>query len=310
MKKIKKYITFFFLAGIILINLIANFQAYKFSHFTKAPDALEDSTPSKFKKLKSLITGIDNPRPVNTILPVQSYDTVYLESSEKLECWLINQEGSKGTVILFHGYCGEKSGMLKKSEIFLNNGYNVLLVDFIGSGGSEGNLTTIGFREAKDVIASIDFLKSKGEKKIILFGTSMGAVAIMKAIKDYQPEVKSLILECPFGSMRQTVINRFNNMNVPPFALAELLLFWGGVQNGFNTFKHNPAEYAKHIDIPTLLLWGQKDKKVIREEIDNVFLSLKGEKTLITFPNSGHDDYLEKSKEEWEKTITDYLGKM
>lgn len=29
--------------------------------------------------------------------------------------------------------------------------------------------------------------------------------------------------------------------------MANLLVFWGGVQNDFNAFKHNPTDYAKNI---------------------------------------------------------------
>ena len=81
--------------------------------------------------------------------------------------------------------------MLDKSEIFLELGYNTFLVDFMGSGGSEGNQTTIGFLEAEQVETSFNYLKNKGEKNILLFGTSMGAVAIMKAIHDFDLKPKS-----------------------------------------------------------------------------------------------------------------------
>ena len=75
----------------------------------------------------------------------------------------------------------KKSSLLDKAEIFLNLGYNTFLVDFMGSGGSDGNQTTIGFYEAEEVKTAFNYLEACGEKNIILFGTSMGAAAIMKA---------------------------------------------------------------------------------------------------------------------------------
>src|SRR5690606_41691983 len=57
-------------------------------------------------------------------------------------------------------------------------------------------------------------------EEIHLLGTSMGAAAILKASRDYQIEPTSIILECPFGSLYETVSARFRIMNAPPFPLA------------------------------------------------------------------------------------------
>ena len=178
-----------------------------------------------------------------------------------MECWLLTADSSKGTVIIFHGFGGQKSSMLDKAEIFLKMRYSTLLVDFMGSGGSEGSQTTIGFYEALEVKDAFEYIKSKGEKNIILFGTSMGAVAIMKAEKDHKLSPSAIIIECPFGTMLQTVEARFKAMKVPAFPMASLLVFWGGYENDFNAFNHNPVDYAKQIYCPTLLLYGEKDIK-------------------------------------------------
>lgn len=197
--------------------------------------------------------------------------------------------------------------MLDKAEIFLHSGYNTLLIDFMGSGGSEGNQTTIGFYEAQEVKAAFDFLQSRGETNIILYGTSMGAVAIMKALNDDLLPATSVILECPFGTMLETVQARFKTMNVPSFPMANLLVFWGGVQNNFNAFKHNPVDYAKGITCPVLLLSGEKDEKVSMQEINRIFKNLAGKKKLITYPLAGHENYLVQYKEQWTKDINAFL---
>ncbi|WP_282334724.1 alpha/beta hydrolase [Pinibacter soli] len=197
--------------------------------------------------------------------------------------------------------------MLDKAAIFDSLQYNTFLIDFMGSGGSEGNTTTIGFKEAEEVWTTYEYLKSKGIKDIYLFGTSMGAVAIMKAIKDYDLKPKAIIIECPFGTMYQTVSARFKNMNVPTFPIASLLVFWGGVQNNFWAFGHNPVDYAKSITCPTLLLYGEQDKNVSRQEIDAIFKNLAGEKILKTYKLSGHENYLTKYRTEWTKDVSGFL---
>lgn len=309
-KNLPKIILLVFLSIFVFMNIIAYFHAYKFTHFvgndiskTDSPEKLSD-----FQKLKILLTGLDNPRPTNTEFPKQDFETIKLKSNKEIECWSIRVDSSKGTVIIFHGFSGQKSSMLDKSDEFLKLGYSTFLVDFMGSGGSEGNQTTMGFYEAEQVKTCFDYLHQKGEKNICLFGTSMGAVAILKAIDEYKISPSSVILECPFGSMYETVCARFKTMNVPSFPMAGLLVFWGGIQNGFWAFGHNPANYAKSVHYPTLLLYGEVDKNVSRKEIDEIFENLNGKKRLVTFPLAGHENYLIKYKNEWIKSIDIFLS--
>lgn len=293
----------------VLMNVVAIFHSYKFTHF-KEQVVEKTKNPKKLntlQKLNTLIFGVNNPRPTNQTLPTSEFKTVYLNSNKKIECWKIKTENSKGTVILFHGFSGSKSTMLDKATVFKKLGYNTFLVDFMGSGGSEGNQTTVGFLEAEQVKTSFNYLSNKGEKNIYLFGTSMGAVAIMKAISDTGIHPKGLILECPFGSMYQTVCARFTNMNTPTFPMANLLVFWGGVQNGFWGFSHNPKDYAKNINFPTLLLYGAEDDRVSIEEINEIFKNLNGMKTLKVYEKAGHENYLIQYQNEWTNDVKHFF---
>ena len=116
---------------------------------------------------------------------------------------------------MFHGFTGDKSQILDRANEFLSLGYSVLLVDFMGSGGSEGNQATIGYHEAKEVKTCFDYLLQNNEENIYLYGTLMGAAAILKSIKDFDLRPKGIILECPFGTMYKTVANRFSSMGLP-----------------------------------------------------------------------------------------------
>ncbi|SFD63611.1 alpha/beta hydrolase [Flavobacterium phragmitis] len=294
----------------ICLNVIAFIHAYKLTHFT-ASNSQKTKSPEKlssFEKAKTLLFGVNNPKPQNKKFPTQKYQTIKLKSNKEIECWLIKNQNSRGTVILFHGYGGEKSSIIDKSNEFLKLGFNTMLIDFMGSGNSEGNQTTIGFKESEEVKTCFDYITSTGEKNIYLFGTSMGAVAIMKCIDDSQINPKGIIIECPFGSMYKTVCARFKKMHAPTFPMARILLFWGGIQNGFWGFNHNPSEYAEKINCPTLLLYGEKDKSVSRSEIDEIYKNLKGFKELHVYKNTGHENYLIKNELQWSQDVNSFLS--
>ncbi len=301
------------LSGILIVlllgaNVIAFLHARKFTHFD--PHAVRREDPSKvslLKKIGILFTGVTLPRPVNDRKPDRPYEVLYLQSNKKIECWLLRAARPKGTVVLCHGYGGSKSAMLDRAYVFLDAGYNVLLPDFMGAGGSEGNECTIGYKEAENVKTCVRYLAQTNKEPVFLLGSSMGAAAIMRACSLEALPVKGLILECPFGSMRQTVKNRFEMVGVPAVPLADLLVFWGGVQNGFNAFKHNPEEYAQHIKVPVLLLYGKQDDRVRPFEIDHIYSALAGPKKLVKYPLAGHESYLDKYRKAWTQEVLGFL---
>ncbi len=295
----------FCLAG----NIIAAVHAYKFTHFTSGGVRTERLNLSFFSKVKLLFTGVDNPRPMNMETPSLPYTTIVLNSNVKIECWCIpTDQKAKGTVLLFHGYTSNKSALLNRANVFLQNGYNCVLTDFMGSGGSGGNQTTIGYYEAVEVKDVYNYIKNTGEPHIFLYGSSMGAVAIMKSLKDYNLAPESIIIECPFGAMYKTVCARFDMFHVPRFPLAGMLLFWGSVENNFWGFSHNPTDYAKYIKCRTLLQYGEQDDRVTCSEIDNIYSNLKCPKKLIIYPQAGHDDYLAKCTDDWTRNVITFLN--
>ena len=84
-------------------------------------------------------------------------------------------------------------------------GYNVFLIDFRAHGNSEGNTCTIGFDEAEDVRIVYDHIKAGGEKNIVLWGVSLGAATITRAVSKYGCKPEKIILELPFGSIEEAV---------------------------------------------------------------------------------------------------------
>jgi uncharacterized protein len=80
---------------------------------------------------------------------------------------------------------------------------------------------------------------------------------------------------------------------------------------GFHAYKFthfaNSDVNAKQVDFPVLLLYGEKDKEVSREEIDAIYQNLTNKKTLKTYPDAGHDNYLKQYKEAWTRDVSAFL---
>ena len=305
MKKLAYALCAFFL----FLNVIAALHAYKFTHFSlDTQERTEARSLTMGEKLIILFTGISNPKPANIKTPHVPYQHVVLNGRGKIDCWVLNRDAAKGTILVFHGFSGEKSGMIGKAEVLHQLGYRVMLVDFVGSGASSGNQVTLGYKEAEDIKACTDYWSAKGEQNIYLMGTSMGAAAILRAIHQHYVSPKGIIIECPFGTMYGAVAIRFKMMGIPAFPMAHLLMFWGGAENGFWAYGHNPEVYAKSVSCPALLMYGEKDDRVTRAETDAIYNNLAGPKQLLLFPEAGHEDYLKKYHNKWRESVGVFLS--
>ncbi len=294
--------------GSIAINVVAFAHAYKFTHFSQGNSVRTDPKElSLSNKLKILFTGIDNPKPKGKTMPQRDYKVVELNHPNVISAWHVKVPEAKGTVILFHGYAGEKSSLVGRAKVFNDLGYNAFLVDFLGSGTSSGYSTSVGYKEADQVKLCYDYLIDAGERNILLFGTSMGAAAILKAVNDFNLAPSAMMLECPFGSLYKTVCARFYLMGIPAIPMAGLLTFWGGVQHGYWAFSHNPSTYAKSVRAPVLLLFGEQDDRVTRAEINLIYSNLRGYKIMKTYPEEGHNFFTPANARAWQSDVTEFL---
>ena len=296
----------------ILLNIITAFHAYKFTHFYDAGEiaAKTKADKSGLEVTKEILFGFNAIKRPNDPVSDSALQTMYFTTKDniKIESWYIPAPGVvKGTVILFHGHGSTKSAVVNEAAAFRKMGYHSLLVDFRAHGGSGGNTCTIGYYEGEEVNLAYDYISKKGEKNILLWGISMGAAAITRAMDVYDLHPTKIILEMPFGSILDAAKGRIKIMGLPPQPLASMVTFWGGVEHGFWAFQMKPAEYAKKIKVPVLLQWGKNDPRVAQSETNLIYSNLAGEKKLVVYENSAHESLCRKENAKWLSEIQHFL---
>lgn len=296
----------------LLINFILISQAYHLTHFYEHGTVLplEKQTDGFWGKVQVGLSGLKQEKLTGEV-PDSAYTNIKLKTKDSLtlDGWLITVPHAKGTIALFHGLGSEKSANLSQSNTFNEMGYSTLLIDFRAHGKSEGNTCTIGYREAEDVQLAYDYLKNHGEKNILLYGISMGAATVTRAIAEYHLLPSKVILEMPFASLPGSVEGKMRMAGLPAEPLAGLLTFWGGAINGFWAFNMKPEEYVKQIQCPVLVQWGKKDKGVAESEIRKLFNNITTSKQFVVYENSGHENLCENEPDKWEDTIEAFLEK-
>lgn len=301
------------LAG-ILLNVLAYRHARAMLNFE--PGAARPGAPETLgftEKLGALLGGVRIPRPQTTRTPTDiamncTALRVDLEPGSHLGAWHAPGKPGRPMVLLFHGYAGEKGAMHREAHAFLDLGLSVLLVDFRGCGESTDSSTTVGYNEGRDVARAFEFARTNWpDRRVILYGQSMGAAAILRAVHAHGVKPDGIILEAVFDRLLGTVRHRFQAMGVPSFPSAELLVFWGGRQAGFDAFQHNPVDYAASVDCPALVLHGTADPRALVSEARAVCEAIPSPKHFQSFPGLGHEPVLAHFPEDWHRAIKPFL---
>jgi uncharacterized protein len=310
MKKWFKRIGYVVLSLFIVLNVMAFFHAWQFTHFYPKAEAADLKNLTLGQKLNMLFFGYKFPKSVVTTSPAVPYDTISFTVGDGLRIsgWLVPADSNtKQAAILFHGHAGQKGSLLDQAMYLRTLGYTTLIIDFRAHGDSDGTTCTIGFDEAEEVEQAHAFMQSQGYDNIVLYGTSMGAAAIIKAMYDKPLPVQGLILEMPFGSLPDAVKGRMRIMGLPGSPVGELLTFWGGAQRGYWAFNYSPCTYAQQLHVPVLLQWGDQDLRVQAHETQCIYDQLPGQKQLVIYEGAGHQSLYAFNPKLWEHSIQTFL---
>jgi len=300
------------IVALLLLNGVAFMHAWRMTHYvaagvtTRKPEEL-----NVLDKVLVLVTGVTIPRPANRRTPADEglpYATERFSASDGvgLEAWRVPAAAPLTRVLMFHGYKGAKAGLLREARVLHDLNCEVVLVDQRGSGGSDGSVTSVGWFEALDVAAAA--AREKRDLPLYLLGNSMGAAAVLRAISRHDAKASGLILQAPFDRMLSTVRNRFNTFGLFSFPFAEMLVAYGGWQQGFDAFQHNPVDYAAGVTVPTLMMGGQNDRRATAAQMQGVFAALKGARHFVQFPSVGHDNLLKSDPHRWRAAVASFIG--
>lgn len=299
------------LIGFVALNAVAYRHARAMLWFARGGErTVRPERLTTLGKVGVLLSGVRVPRPENDRTPANitlSYEvlTIPVNQLVTVQAWRIRVEKPQGISILFHGYASSKSELLPEAAALHDLHEEVWLVDFRGSGGSSESYTTIGFHEAEDVAAAVRFVRSQSDSlPLLLYGRSMGAAAVLRAVHSCDVKADAVVLESVFDRLTTTCDNRFRLMGLPPFPWSNLLVAWGGVCGGFAASEHNPVEYASRCSCPTLMLHGEVDMNARVAEAQSVHRALDDPLAeFVVFPETGHSPTLAADAPRWRQAI-------
>lgn len=205
-------------------------------------------------------SSIRPPKIVSKITPKDlslTYEDVAFTTSDniKIAGWFI-PSSTKATLILLHGYPADKGDILPALS-FLAKSHNLFLFDFRYFGKSSGSYSTAGAKEIEDLSAAIQFLKSRGISEVGVWGFSMGGAVALMAAKNLS-EIKAIVSESSYASLDLMALELYR-IPILKYPLAYLTNLWAKLFLGIDLKKIAPAESAKNLQIPTLIIHSKND---------------------------------------------------
>lgn len=214
------------------------------------------------------------------------------------------QYGSGSDVVLLHGW-GQNIAMMKPIGDRLQKNHRITILDFPGFGESEEPKTALTVYDYCEILEEL--LKKLKVKKPVIMGHSFGGrITIIYASRN---EVEKVVL---FGSpcIRKEVkpslklrmlkslkkipgINKLegfakNHMGSRDYKNASEVM----KKILVNVVNEDLSECAKKINVPTLLIWGDRDTEAPVEDAKELEKIIP-DAGLIVLPNSTHYAYLE-----------------
>src|SRR5882762_6376293 len=134
-----------------------------------------------------------------------------------LSGWLVKGAPRAPVIVLCHDLGGSRSALLNSAVSLNRAGYPLLVFDFRGHGLSTGSSNYLGVDEKKDILAAIEFLKTResiDSSRIGLWGIGMGAYAGTLAAPE-SPELVALVLDSLYPGVN-VQIDRLVRAKIPP----------------------------------------------------------------------------------------------
>ncbi len=198
------------------------------------------------------------------------YEDVVFEARDSLRLsgWFVPPTTRRVVIVCTHGLFRNRTEFLDVIMPLAKDGYGALLYDSRSDGKSEKSIVSLGFYERNDVLGAISYVlrryqDSPEKPAIVLLGVSMGAVADLMAATE-TTDYSALILDSPYSSLRQTVVDHtWLFFKLPRFPFPSLFLFWFQHIAGFDAARLDSTQAILHVrPVPLLLIASQGDVRI------------------------------------------------
>lgn len=194
------------------------------------------------------------------------------------------RENKNKLIVYFHGNAQNISSHYLNVYWLTNYGYDLLIWDYRGFGNSEGEVNH--FKNFEDIQEMIEYSLQKQNKKIILWGQSLGGSLLITSFanspfKDH-PNIIILVIDGSFDEYSKIIEYHSDLSCLVPFRLF--------LKTRYSN-SYSPILYIKQIQKPILFIYGSQDFVVPWEMGFHLFSQANPPKIFILVDKGGHSNW-------------------
>lgn len=220
--------------------------------------------------------------------------------------------GGKRAVIIVPGRMESLLYSYFFAEPFRRAGCNVLVIDNRSHGLSDGKVSSLGYKEYRDLIAWSRLLHDElGNDAVTLHGICIGASgALFAAVSDECPEyVDSLAVEGMYVNFYESFVNhmKVDRRSTPRFPFVIEVMFWIRVISGANVVTDGPIKRIPRLRKPILMLHSREDEFSLPDKAQELYDACTAPKELVWFDRGAHSRIRINNHEAYDEAIIRFM---
>ena len=267
--------------AIVFVIALASYNSTKGYLHPQRQQRLVDDTPEKF--------GI-------------TFENVQLVTRDGIELAAWYTPSENGALILVaHGHSDMRSPMLY--SMYAQNGYGVLAWDFRAHGESGGEHSTLGYYEALDVEAALEYgLQQANVEHIGAWGGSMGGVAVLEATARRE-EIEAVVIDSAFATLEDELKWVVTSNIFLPF-----VRFFAEKETGVKLDTLRPVDRIKVISPrPIMIIQGEEDNVIPVDSAQKLYEAAGGPRYLWTEAGVNHVGMYSMYPEMYEDVVVNFF---
>lgn len=224
---------------------------------------------------------------------------------------------TKRTVLIAHGFMGDKNTMYSYAKMFHKMGDNVLVPDDRGQGQSQGNYIGYGWPDRLDYRKWMHkiIMHNGQNSQIMMFGVSMGGATTMmtSGTRGIPRQVKGYIEDCGYTGVYQEINHEARKLYHMPWilrvSLIPLLSKITQIKDGYNFSQASAINQVKKNRKPMLFIHGSKDHFVPTYMGKQNYKADHSPKRLLIVKGASHAASKQHSPKLYRKVIRQFMSK-